>query len=159
MATRPSTTIAISQMIPIETVHPDMVMPVVFGNKNYKIKISSITSSITKESLGLGKVENLAPSEMPVSQAQQEALNGKLGRDEMISQSQVINLTQDLEMKLGKNDNIPQSQVIGLTQDIYMLQNGPISVTRVDGFDLAVQQIINSQPIPEDQVIQGKHSW
>ncbi len=159
MASRPTTTIAISQMRPLANPAPETIIPVVYGGNNYHITISQITSSITKESLGLGKVQNLSPQEMPVSEAQQAALDQKLGKSEPIPQYQVINLEQDLATKLGRNDAIPQSQVTGLTQTIYELQTSPIPVLRVQGFDDAVQQIIDQQPVPDDEVIQGEHMW
>jgi ATP-binding protein involved in chromosome partitioning len=91
--------------------------------------------------------------------AQQAALDQKLGRNDEIQQFQVANLEQDLASKLGRGDQIPQSQVTGLTQTIYELQNNPIPVPRVEGFDAAVQQIIDQQPTPDDEVIQGEHMW
>lgn len=159
MATRPTTTIAISQMLPMDVVQPDGVIPVVYGGNNYIVKISSITSSITKESLGLGNVQNIAPENMPVSVAQQAALDQKLDKNGSIPQSQVINLTEDLQGKLDKTGTIQQSQVTGLVEDIYMLQTAPIRVSRIEGFELGVQQIIDQQPESQDSVIQGIHSW
>lgn len=159
MATLPTTTIAISQMQYLNRLERDAVVPVVFGGNNYRMAISQILDGITKDSIGLGKVQNLSPDEMPISTAQQAALDQKLGRNDPIQQFQVANLEQDLANKLGRGDQIPQSQVTGLTQTIYELQNGPIPVTRVEGFSGAVQQIIDQQPTPDDQVIQGAHMW
>lgn len=127
----------ISQMTPLQTVPGTAEVPVVVGVSNFRASIANILKNVTKATVGLEKVENLAPSEMPVSTLQQQALDKKLDKDAKIPQSQVINLPEDLEE----------------------LRNRRIPVSMVDGFDQGVQTVIDRQPPPEFPVTQGIHAW
>lgn len=141
MATNPNSRanagVKISQMPSLAAVPLDAELPVIVGVSNFRTTVQTILKNVTKDSIGLGKVENLAPSEMPVSVPQKAAL----------------------DQKLGKTEKIPQSQVTNLPEDLEALRNRHVTVPQVDGFDAGVQAVIDRQPAPAFPVTQGVHSW
>lgn len=140
MATSPNRAnagVKISQMPSLQVAPPEAELPVIVGVSNFRTTIAAVIKNVTKATVGLAKVENLAPSEMPVSVPQQAAL----------------------DQKLGKNDKIPQSQVINLPEDLEALRNRKIPVADVIGFNQGVQAVIDAQPPIQFPVTQGIHSW
>lgn len=154
-----STSVAISQMPKLPVLPQTAELPVVAGGTNFSTTVKAIVDSVTKESIGLDKVENYAPSEMPVSGPVQVELDKKMDKGSKIPMADVEGLQQALDDKLGKNDQIEQSQVNGLENRLHAIETDPILSGRVSDFDPAVQAIIDAQPFAGQQVVQGIHQW
>lgn len=83
------------------------------NGKNARTSVASILSKVTKDDLGLDKVQNLAPDELPVSTATQEELDKKLTRGEVVI-SDINGLQAAIDSKLDKTGTIEIRQVNGL---------------------------------------------
>lgn len=83
------------------------------NGKNARTSVASILSKVTKDDVGLGKVQNLAPDELPVSTATQEELDKKLTRGE-VDISDINGLQAAIDSKLDKTGTIEIRQVNGL---------------------------------------------
>lgn len=107
----------------MERVDASMPMEVVglSNGKNARTSVQSIISKVTKDTVGLGKVQNLAPSELPISDATQAALNNKLDRGD-IGIDDVNGLRAALDNKLDKDGMIDIPQVNGLEDALQKLQ-------------------------------------
>lgn len=83
----------------MERVDASLPMEVVglSNGKNARTTVQSIVSKVTKDTVGLGKVQNLAPNELPISDAAQAALSNKLDKDGEIDMPQVNGLEDALQ--------------------------------------------------------------
>lgn len=150
-----STSVAISQMPKLPVVPPTAEIPVVASGTNFSVTAKDLVALVTKSSIGLDKVENLSPAEMPISDAAQAALDGKLDKGASIPMDQVTGLEGALQDKLGKNDPIAQSQVTGLEKDLSdkLDKTGSINMNQVIGLSNALDNKLNvDQQIPQSQV-------
>lgn len=176
-----SNSVAISQMTPLPVVNPAAVVPVVVGVNNYKATVGAINALNTKATIGLPDVDNISAANMPVSEPQRVALEQKFDKTGILPVAQVDGLDELLAGKLDVTGNIPaaqvtgldallagkldtdgeiaQSQVVGLEDRLDAIETDPIPVARVSGFEPAVQAIIDAQPAPEQDVVQGAHTW
>lgn len=159
MSTRAVDSVKISQMPKLVVAPVSAELPIIVGSSNFSTTIAAIIKNVTKDTVGLGLVQNLAPLDMPISMATQAALDLKMDKNAPIPVSQVVNLQTILDNKMDKNAMIPQSQVINLVADLEAIRTAPIPISRITNFDPAVQAIIDRQPKPDFPVIQGAHSW
>lgn len=159
MSTRAVDSVKISQMPKLAVAPVSAELPIIVGSSNFSTTIAAIIKNVTKDTVGLSLVQNLAPLDMPISMATQAALDLKMDKDATVPISQVANLQTILNSKMDKDAMIPQSQVINLVTDLETLRTAPIPVSRISNFDPAVQAIIDRQPKPDFPVIQGAHSW
>lgn len=132
-----SRSIAISQLPRLDDATDNILIPIVFGQNNFAVTGGAIADLVTVERLGLENVANLAPLDLPISTAQQAALDLKLNIDQDIPISQVIDL-QDILDELATTD---------------------IQVERITGINDRIQEVINSQPVSPTLVFQGNHAW
>lgn len=129
--------VAISQLPRLDDATDNILIPIVFGQNNFAITGGAIADLVTVERLGLENVANLAPLDLPISTAQQAALDLKLNIDQDIPISQVIDL-QDILDELATTD---------------------IQVERIIGINDRIQEVIDSQPVSPTLVFQGNHAW
>lgn len=158
MATAPST-VKISQMPIQPNPGTESIVPILFNGVNAATTTGAIAALVTKDSIGLPKVENLAPSEMPVSDAQRSALARKMDIDAVIPAAQIDGLATALDGKLDKTGTITQNQVEGLPARLTALETSQIPVGRIDGFDDSVNTIIDSRDDLKPTVIRGATAW
>ncbi len=133
----PPNAIAISQMTTLEIVMENALLPIVFGSSNYSTTAGAIADLVTLERLGIPLVENIAPTDMPISVLQQEAL----------------------DLKLDRTGSIAIPQVIDLEQVLSDLSTMDITLDRITGIDERIQDVIDSQPVSSTLVMQGDHQW
>lgn len=83
---------------------------------NYYITVKDIVGLITKDSLGLGKVDNTADADKPISQKTQEALDEKLGKTESIPTNQVDGLVDEILKHIKQQPKVKLGEVEGLSE-------------------------------------------
>lgn len=132
-----SRSIAISQLPRLDVANDNILIPIVFGQNNFAVTGDAIADLVTVERLGLENVANLAPLDLPISTAQQTAL----------------------DLKLNINQDIPISQVIDLQDILDELATTDIQVERITGINDRIQEVIDSQPVSPTLVFQGNHAW
>ena len=132
-----SRSIAISQLPRLDVANDNILIPIVFGQNNFAVTGGAIADLVTVERLGLENVANLAPLDLPISTAQQTAL----------------------DLKLNINQDIPISQVIDLQDILDELATTDIQVERITGINDRIQEVIDSQPVSPTLVFQGNHAW
>lgn len=151
--------VALSQMPVEERAFEDSLVAGLSNGRNVTFKAGAIADLVTKQRLNLDKVQNLAPSEMPVSDPQAAALNKKLDKDGTINIPQVNGLVDALADKLGKTDEVAIGQVTGLQAKLTELETGPVHVSRITDFTPAVEDVINSRADLKNEVIKGPMDW
>lgn len=128
---------AISQFPLFSVVKETDVVTGLVNGKNAIFPLMAVANLVTKERIGLGKVEDLSPSEMPISDLQQQALDNKLDKDGVIEMSQVNGLPEALETIL--------------TSDI--------DVERITGLTDKVNTVIDGRQDLEHEVVKGVMDW
>lgn len=151
--------VAFSQMQPATTIGNNAIIVGLVNSVNARFTAGQVANLVTKERLNIGKVQNLSPSEMPISDATQEALNEKLGVDDVIPLAQVEGLPTALDTKLDKTGSIAVTQVTGLEARLTAIETDPIPVARVEGFDTKTNEIIDGREDLKPQVVRGTMAW
>lgn len=98
----------ISQLDELVNVDGTEEIPIIKDGRNYRVKASRIGGNVTKDSLGLGNVDNTSDANKPISTATQTALNGKANSSHTHALTEVTGLTQALA---DKANSVHQHQV------------------------------------------------
>lgn len=113
----------------------NFVLPAEYGNANYRLTVFDIVSGVTKESLGLDRVNNTSDVEKPLSNFAIQEFQKYWKKTDLIPQNSVENLVENLLTKRSKSEEIPLADVSGL---IFELNNkldvgSIISVSKIIG--------------------------
>jgi len=106
----------ISQLDELTVVDGTEEIPVAKGGNNYRVKVSRIGGNVTKDSLGLGNVDNTSDASKPISNATQSALNGKANTVHQHAIADVNGLTQALADKANSTHAHGVGDITGLQQ-------------------------------------------
>ena len=93
-------------------------IPVEYVDQNYCIRVVDILSLITKNTVGLGSVDNTPDAEKPVSTKMLVALSEKAGLEHDHSVSDVIGLSDILSSLRSLEVKIPLTEVEGLVEEL-----------------------------------------
>ena len=91
-------------------------VPVAFEGRTYRIKLGNLAGLIplpTKAQIGLGNVDNTSDLAKPVSQAAQNALDGKANQNHTHTESEVVGLMETITSLSG--------QIIGVLDQVQVL--------------------------------------
>lgn len=113
----------------------NFVLPAEYGNANYRLTVFDIVGSITKQSLGLDKVDNIPDAEKPLSSFAIQEFQKYWKKTDLIPKSGIENLSQDLDSKRSKNEPIPLEDVSSLILRLNQKMDidSPIGMSRVTG--------------------------
>lgn len=82
--------------LPNVAVPSEVMLPVAYAGTTYKMPASQIAGMVSKESLGLDRVDNTSDQEKPVSTKVATALNQKAERNHNHSASEILDLEQSV---------------------------------------------------------------
>lgn len=160
MAIDADNSISIGQMTPASAITGSAIVPVVIAGRNFRTTAQAFANLVTKESLDLDNVQNLAPFEMPVSVAQKAALDKKLDAlTGVIEITQVNGLRAELDDRYSRNELIPISGINMLEQRLQELQLMSIDASRVDNLASVINATIDGRQDLKQSVMQGSHTW
>lgn len=91
-------------------------IPTQLGNKNYRVQIKQIVDLITKDSLGLGNVDNTADKDKPLSDLMTRALYDKANKTHSHVFDDIEGLSETLETFFSKNDQIPVENLVAIME-------------------------------------------
>lgn len=151
--------IAISQFPSAALITDAAILTGLVSGKNANMTAGQIANLVTKQRLNLGKVQDLAPNELPVSDATQAALDKKMDKNGVVPIDQVDGLQAALDTKLDKTESIPITQVTGLEARLDAVEHGMIPVDRIDGFAAGVDAVIDARTDLKPQVVKGAMDW
>lgn len=137
-----------SQMPKVPALDISMEFPVLYQGLNYTIEASLLKSLFTKESLGLGNVDNTSDMDKPISTAVQAAIDDLIGR-----LNQKANNT-DLQA-LAARVTINERDIV----DLKAAQGKKIPYTQVEGFDDRVNELIDARPAITPTAVAGPNDW
>lgn len=162
MATR-TDGVVISSMPYLDRIDLDTSFPVILGSTNYQMTLQVLQGLVTKQSIGLGNVSNLAPVDYPVSTAQQRAIDLKADKEHEHAISQITGLQQALDQKADLIHRHIISDVDGLVQELQnintRLSTDRIAATRIDGLSDQIRQTIAADPALRPSVVTGVVAW
>lgn len=81
----------------ISNAHLASKLYVVYDNKDYQATLAALLSLVTKESVGLGNVDNTSDQDKPISQKTQQALAQKADIESTATKQELEALAQELE--------------------------------------------------------------
>lgn len=130
---------SIGQLTPITSVHQNVlgqfVIPTEYGGTNYKVSVFEIVSSVTKQSLGLERVDNTSDAEKPLSSFVIQEFLKYWKRTDTIPQSSIESLVGDLNNKRSTSEPVPIQDVQGLSNILNnkLDRDGSIQIGQVTG--------------------------
>ena len=77
--------------------HPETVVYAVYAGKDWRLKLETLLSLVTKASIGLDRVDNTTDLEKPISRATQDALNHKAEINDVVAKIEFSQLLAALE--------------------------------------------------------------
>lgn len=104
----------ISQLNELLVLNGDEQGLVSFNGGNYRFALKKLAALVTKEDLGLDKVDNTSDLEKPISQTTQAALDGKANTQHGHAISEVNGLSTALDGKAAIQHNHAITEVTGL---------------------------------------------
>lgn len=104
----------ISQLDELTALTGDEIVPIVKNGRNYRIAASRLGGNVTKDSLGLGNVDNTPDALKPISNATQNALNNKANAVHVHQTSDVEGLDQALAQKANAAHGHAVGDISGL---------------------------------------------
>lgn len=94
----------ISEMIELQDPSGQEEAPLALNGQWFKVRLANIAKLVTADGIGLGKVDNTADSDKPISTATAEALSKKSDTDHTHNTSDVNGLSDALLTKASKTD-------------------------------------------------------
>lgn len=108
----------ISQFTELDTLTGNEESVVAFNGANYKFTLNKIKALITKEDLGLDKVDNTADVDKPINTATQIVLDEKASLAHHHAVSDIDNLSTALDGKSNTGHTHSEDEVIGLVDSL-----------------------------------------
>ena len=93
----------ISELEQLDQINGSEQLPVARAGATKRISVQQIIDSVDKTTIGLERVENIAPMDMPVSVAQLQEINKKAPINHRHSIGEVAQLTETLETLAAKD--------------------------------------------------------
>lgn len=153
----------IGSMPYLDRIDLDTSFPVILGGNNYQMTLAVLQGLVTKQSIGLGNVVNLAPIDYPISTAQQRAIDLKADAQHTHTVSQIDGLQTLLDGKADKVHRHVIGDVDGLVMELSnintRLSTDRIAATRIDGLGEQIRQTIQADPVLKPSVVSGTHAW
>ena len=129
----------IGQLNPITPAHLPLlgqfILPSSYESANYKLTVFEIVGLVSKETLGLSRVNNTSDEEKPLSTAAFQEFLKYWKRTELIPQSAIVDLEVSLANKRSRDEPIPIQDVQGLINALNNKLNsdGSIQIGQVTG--------------------------
>ena len=144
----------------LEKLTGEEIVPIVKDGVTSKIFLNKLKQVITKESLGLDKVDNTPDNQKPVSAKQQEALDGKADKDHTHLIENVEGLEDALLAKAAKRHAHEITDVSGLTEALEAKADSQHKhqAADVEGIDQVVRDILGGDSAGSF-VISGPVEW
>ena len=138
----------------------DELLPIVQNGVTRRIFINKLKQVITKESLGLDKVNNTPDTEKPVSGPQQQALDGKADKVHPHEITDVNGLEDSLAGKAARRHGHELTDVSGATEalDAKADKVHPHVAADVTDLDEAIRKVIAGSEAG-NFVISGVTEW
>ena len=138
----------------------DELVPIVQNGVTRRIFINKLKQVITKESLGLDKVNNTPDSEKPVSGPQQQALDGKAEKVHSHEITDVTGLEDALSNKAARRHGHELTDVTGITEALDAKADKTHShvSSEVTDLDEAIRKVIAGSEAG-NFVISGNVEW
>ena len=122
------------------------VLPAQYGNANYGLTVFDIVGVLSKQSLGLDKVDNTSDAEKPVSVATRQELAKYWLKTDAIAPSSIEGLVEALDSKRDSGLAIPIGDVAGLAEMLggKLNSNGSIQIWQVASLAEALENKASS---------------
>lgn len=137
-----------SQMPKVPALDVSMEFPVLYHGANYTIEASLLKTLFTKESIGLGMVDNTSDMDKPISTATQVAIDDLIARLNQKANATDLSAT-NARVTINERD----------IAELKAAQGANIPYTKVDGFDDRVNELIDARPAITPSAVAGPNDW